>query len=43
MHRLQDEFAIRSHTFAQEASDKGFLVDIEPVKVPGEVMISALQ
>ncbi|XP_062506723.1 trifunctional enzyme subunit beta, mitochondrial-like [Corticium candelabrum] len=34
--REQDEFAIRSHMFAQEASDKGFLVDIEPVKVPGK-------
>jgi acetyl-CoA acyltransferase len=32
----QDEFAIRSHTFAQEATKKGLLTDIAPVFVPGK-------
>ncbi|CAG9829066.1 unnamed protein product [Diabrotica balteata] len=31
----QDEFALRSHTKAQEAADKGFLTDIVPFQVPG--------
>jgi len=31
----QDEFAIRSHTLAKQASDKGLLTDRIPVKVPG--------
>lgn len=33
--REQDEFALRSHTLAQQATDKGYLKDIIPVKVPG--------
>lgn len=32
----QDEFAIRSHTFAQKAFDAGYLSDIVPTYVPGE-------
>lgn len=32
----QDEYAIRSHSFAQNATDKGLLSDIEPVTVPGK-------
>lgn len=31
----QDEYALRSHTLAQEASNKGYLTDILPIKVPG--------
>ncbi|XP_041358075.1 trifunctional enzyme subunit beta, mitochondrial-like [Gigantopelta aegis] len=31
----QDEFALRSHTLAQEASDKGYLSDRLTYKVPG--------
>lgn len=31
----QDEFALRSHTFAQQAQDKGFLTDVVPTQVPG--------
>ncbi|XP_074641643.1 trifunctional enzyme subunit beta, mitochondrial-like [Tubulanus polymorphus] len=31
----QDEFAMRSHRLAQEASDKGLLKDLMPYKVPG--------
>lgn len=31
----QDEYALRSHTLAQEASNKGYLTDIIPVK--GEI------
>uniref|UniRef100_A0A7E4VH59 acetyl-CoA C-acyltransferase n=1 Tax=Panagrellus redivivus TaxID=6233 RepID=A0A7E4VH59_PANRE len=34
--REQDEFAIRSHTLAQEAANKGLLSDIVPVFVPGK-------
>ncbi|XP_069678380.1 trifunctional enzyme subunit beta, mitochondrial [Periplaneta americana] len=31
----QDEYALRSHTLAQQAYDKGYLTDIVPMKVPG--------
>lgn len=31
----QDEFAIRSHTFAQKAYESGYLTDLLPVKVEG--------
>eukprot|EP00124_Ichthyophonus_hoferi_P000904 Ihof_evm13s39 gene=Ihof_evmTU13s39 len=31
----QDEFALRSHTNAKMAQEKGYLSDIVPVKVPG--------
>ena len=31
----QDAFAIRSHTFAKQAQDSGFLQDVMPIKVPG--------
>lgn len=31
----QDEYALRSHSLAQEASNKGYLTDIVPIKVPG--------
>lgn len=31
----QDEFALRSHTLAQQAQDKGFLTDIVATQVPG--------
>lgn len=31
----QDEYALRSHTLAQEASNKGYLTDVLPIKVPG--------
>ncbi|CAG7820122.1 unnamed protein product [Allacma fusca] len=31
----QDEFALRSHTLAQQAAEKGLLRDIYPVEVPG--------
>lgn len=33
----QDDFALRSHKAAQEASDKGYLTDIIPFQVPGVV------
>lgn len=33
----QDEYALRSHTFAQQAFDKGYLTDIIPFK--GEIPI----
>lgn len=32
----QDQYALRSHTLAQEASQKGHLSDILTVHVPGE-------
>ncbi|KAL4237044.1 hypothetical protein ACF0H5_005428 [Mactra antiquata] len=32
--QAQDEFALRSHTLAKEASDKGLLTDVLPYKVP---------
>ncbi|CAH2003879.1 unnamed protein product [Acanthoscelides obtectus] len=31
----QDEFAVRSHTLAKQAQDKGYLTDLIPVQVPG--------
>ncbi|CAG9859487.1 unnamed protein product [Phyllotreta striolata] len=31
----QDDFALRSHKAAQEASEKGYLTDIMPFQVPG--------
>lgn len=31
----QDEYALRSHRFAQEAYNKGYLTDLMPVKIPG--------
>ncbi|RZC31928.1 trifunctional enzyme subunit beta, mitochondrial [Asbolus verrucosus] len=31
----QDEFALRSHTLAQQAFEKGYFTDMIPVKVPG--------
>jgi acetyl-CoA acyltransferase len=34
--REQDEFALRSHKLADEASNKGYLTDIAPVFVPGK-------
>jgi len=30
----QDDFAIRSHTFAKRAEENGHLSDVEPIKVP---------
>ncbi|KAJ9596993.1 hypothetical protein L9F63_011975 [Diploptera punctata] len=32
----QDEYALRSHSLAQQAYDKGFLTDIVPFKVSGQ-------
>lgn len=32
--QAQDEFALRSHTLAKEATDKGYLTDVLPYKVP---------
>ncbi|KAL3199950.1 hypothetical protein MRX96_013433 [Rhipicephalus microplus] len=34
--REQDEYALRSHTFADKAAKQGLLSDIMPVSVPGE-------
>ena len=31
----QDEYALRSHTLAQEATEKGYLSDLLTVHVPG--------
>ncbi|XP_004517675.1 trifunctional enzyme subunit beta, mitochondrial [Ceratitis capitata] len=31
----QDEYALRSHTLAKEAQEKGYFTDLVPVKVPG--------
>ncbi|CAG9770608.1 unnamed protein product [Ceutorhynchus assimilis] len=31
----QDEFALRSHTLAQHAQDKGYFTDLIPIQVPG--------
>lgn len=31
----QDEYALRSHTLAQEAQEKGYFTDLVPFKVPG--------
>ncbi|KAL3287436.1 hypothetical protein HHI36_001907 [Cryptolaemus montrouzieri] len=31
----QDEFALRSHTLAKEAYEKGYMTDLIPIKVPG--------
>ncbi|CAF2074986.1 unnamed protein product [Rotaria magnacalcarata] len=33
--REQDEYAIRSHLLAQQATDKGYLDDIVPMHIPG--------
>ncbi|XP_044264115.1 trifunctional enzyme subunit beta, mitochondrial [Tribolium madens] len=33
--REQDEFALRSHTLAQHAYEKGHFTDLIPVKIPG--------
>lgn len=32
----QDEFALRSHTFAKKAQDEGLLQDVISFKVPGK-------
>ena len=37
---LQDEFALRSHTLAKEATDKGLLSDVMPYKVPSKSPLS---
>lgn len=31
----QDEFALRSHSLAQQAQEKGYLTDVIPIQVPG--------
>jgi acetyl-CoA acyltransferase len=31
----QDEYALRSHTLAQEATDKGYLSDVLALNIPG--------
>lgn len=31
----QDDFALRSHSLAQQASDKGYFTDLIPIQVPG--------
>ena len=33
---LQDEYALRSHTLAKEATDKGLLSDVMAYKVPSK-------
>ena len=33
---FQDEFALRSHTLAKEATDKGLLSDVMAYKVPSK-------
>ncbi|CAF4362609.1 unnamed protein product, partial [Rotaria magnacalcarata] len=33
--REQDEYAIRSHLLAQQATDKGYLDDIVPMHISG--------
>lgn len=38
--REQDEYALRSHTFADKAFREGLLSDIEPITVPGKGVIS---
>jgi len=35
----QDDFALRSHTLAKEAQEKGKLSDVIPVKIPGKAAI----
>lgn len=35
--REQDEYALRSHTLAQKATNEGLLSDIAPITVPGIV------
>jgi acetyl-CoA acetyltransferase len=37
---LQDDFALRSHTLAAEATEKGLLNDVISYKVPGFKMKS---
>lgn len=32
----QDEFALRSHTLADKASNEGLLMDLEPITIPGD-------
>eukprot|EP01119_Soliformovum_irregulare_P008300 TRINITY_DN21433_c1_g1_i1.p1 TRINITY_DN21433_c1_g1~~TRINITY_DN21433_c1_g1_i1.p1 ORF type:complete len:482 (+),score=138.05 TRINITY_DN21433_c1_g1_i1:124-1446(+) len=34
--RAQDEYALRSHTFAEKATSEGKLTDLLPTKVPGK-------
>lgn len=31
----QDDFALRSHTLAQQAQEKGYLTDLLPVRITG--------
>ena len=38
--REQDEYALRSHSFADKAFREGLLSDIEPVLVPGKGLVS---
>lgn len=38
----QDEYAVRSHTLAHEATQKGYLEDVVPVKVPGKDKLVSL-
>uniref|UniRef100_V5GJ49 acetyl-CoA C-acyltransferase n=1 Tax=Anoplophora glabripennis TaxID=217634 RepID=V5GJ49_ANOGL len=35
----QDEFALRSHTLAQQAFEKGYLTDLIPIQIPGQTKI----
>lgn len=35
----QDEFALRSHTLAQQAFDKGYLTDLMPIQISGQTKI----
>jgi len=38
---VQDEYALRSHTNAQKASEAGLLTDVLTYKVPGERLFSS--
>lgn len=40
--REQDEYALRSHQLAFEATEKGYLDDIVPMHVPGEDLVGKI-
>lgn len=38
----QDDFALRSHTFAKKAQDAGLLEDVISFKVPGKYFVTCI-
>lgn len=38
----QDEFALRSHTLAHEATEKGHLSDVLSINIPGALSVMSV-